>query len=504
MFENKCYFCKYNFLKREMKATKTNISRLAATLLLSMAFLTAISCDDSVPGETDVRKKELAAMKYLKSQYMDIYYYWYSKMPIVDPADYNIEDYFDALLWSGDRWSWMMDGSYYGDHSTGVVRGTYGGYLAQGIDYYDDYSVRFAYVYPGSPLHNAGVRRGWELVALGDVDVMDLIKQERFYSEYEKSPQNFTFKSPSGELVEKTLTASTSLITRPGLFYTVFTGADYPELEEPVGYFNYLEFLESRDANGKPMIDDIRDAIAMIKSAGARKMILDLRYNGGGDSGASDTLMYYLAPQSATGKIMCERSHNSKLSRYDSKSVFARLDGSLDLDRLYVIISENSASASEVVINSLRPYMDVQLVGRQSYGKPNGMYVLLYPGDDESYDKVMAGVFDHLEYVFLPICFYSKNANGEYIPDDGFTPDNSRPDDLFHDFGAAEDNIAACLYHVAHGVYPELPSLQKESAESMASGRNGMKNEGAILSEAFRTKQFSPLHGCYLVKNKYF
>ena len=100
--------------------------------------------------------------------------------------------------------------------------------------------------------------------------------------------------------------------------------------------------------------------------------------------------------------------------------------------------------------------MNIQHVGDTTYGKPNGMYIFPYPADNDKYSK---GDYSGLKYVFYPICFYNLNRNYEKIPDKGIIPDNYRPDDLYHDFDAKEDNIAACLHHIVHGTYPQLPEM---------------------------------------------
>ena len=142
---------------------------------------------------------------------------------------------------------------------------------------------------------------------------------------------------------------------------------------------------------------------------------------------------------------------------YNSTDTIHRRPNSLDLDELYVIGGDGTASASEVTINGLRPYLDVHLVGDTTYGKPNGMYVLFYPGEDADYDRYNRGDFSNLKLVYLPIAFFSKNSLEESIPYKGFIPDHYRPDDLRHDFGVEEDNIKACLEKIVNGQYPALP-----------------------------------------------
>ncbi|MBR1538658.1 MAG: hypothetical protein IJ636_04035, partial [Bacteroidales bacterium] len=99
--------------------------------LLALSGLAA-SCND--PLDDEERKKiaadpDYAAKSFLRQQYMDIYYYWrddvIDRNAALKPYDYDIYDFFDAMLYRGDRWSWMCDKEYYISDETGVVSGTW-------------------------------------------------------------------------------------------------------------------------------------------------------------------------------------------------------------------------------------------------------------------------------------------------------------------------------------------------------------------------------------------
>ena len=129
--------------------------------------------------------------------------------------------------------------------------------------------------------------------------------------------------------------------------------------------------------------------------------------------------------------------------------------------------------------------MDLYLVGDTTYGKPNGMYVLMYPGTDADYDKYDAGDYSTLKLVFLPIAFFNRNGKNEPIPYDGFVPDNYRPDDLMHDFGVEEDNIKACLESIVNGAFPDLP----EPLHVVTKG--GVLDKERVLPDDVRSKALS-------------
>ena len=404
------------------------------------------------------REKNLAANRfYMKKYYEEYfpYYFWYDDVvQRVSTYSYDsystITEYFYATLFKEDRWSWMMTAEEYLSSESGEQTGSLGISLGQAIEYYNDYSIRVRYIYPGSPFEKHGVTRGWTLTHLDSIPVMDYVASGKFSKAMYKENQLFTFNDLKGTPHTFNASPVASLSTRSSLKAMVIEPGDYPGLTEPVGYFLYLSFKAG-------FLDDIDNAFALFKEANVKKVILDLRYNGGGDSRAEELLVSYLAPDSADHKVYKRIIHNKALSTYNSYDTIHRRPNSLDLDELYVIGGSGTASASEVTINGLRPYLDLYLVGDTTYGKPNGMYVLFYPGTDEDYVRYEAGDFSKLKLVYLPIAFFSKNCLDESIPYKGFIPDNYRPDDLRHDFGVEEDNIKACLEKIVNGNFPEIP-----------------------------------------------
>lgn len=456
-----------------------------ATLLLSSS-----SCKDPVTPEPppETKDPDYFAKVFLRREYMDVYYYWYKDVKStnakLDPLKYDIYEFFDEMLYVKDRWSWMTDKESYLKSEEGTVTGTYGASISQPIKYYGDYDVKVRLVYPNSPFAKEGVTRGWTLTAIGGTATMELIRAGKFNSEYNKSPQQFTFTDTEGNSHTFTATAATTLSTRSVLLTKIFTSEDFEGLTSPVGYMHYLKF----NAN---MLTDIDNAMQSFREAGVKHLILDLRYNGGGDGRASQHLVDYVAPKSAIGETYVIRKHNDLLASQDQYSKVQGIAGSLELDALYFITGKGSASASEMVLNGLEPLMDVRHVGDTTYGKPNGMYVLMYPGENADYTRYNKGDYSKLKWVFLPICFYNQNKDFRDIPDEGIAPANYRPDDLYHDFDTSEDNIKACLTHIVSGTYPPLPD-KPTKAMTKTSGLRPVKI-------ALTQEEKDPKYGSYTI-----
>ena len=470
-----------------------HLSKITCIVLLSAL---ALSCEKK-PSAEELEEQRIAALieadedydakVYLREEYMDVYYYWYKDVKQRNAAlkPYESEDissWFDSLLYDEDRWSWMEDAESYLEYESGSISGTWGISITQPVDYYNDYGIYVAYIFPGSPLEKYGVTRGAQLRAIGDCEIGDSIdsqeKLDAVNNHFYDSPNKFTFRLTDGSDVTFTASLATSMSTNYILGSEIFGPEDFPGLKEKVGYFHLLSFQELSVA-------DMDTAFKEFKKQGVKKLILDLRYNGGGSSTVSDTLASYIAPKEAQGKTYVTRTHNDILKAYNSSQVIKENVSNLDPDAIYFIMQGGSASASEMIYNGMRPYFggDIHLVGQQTYGKPNGMYVLFYPGDDNDYEKYEKGDFNSLKYVFYPICFYNKNSEGESIPStaeagSGFVPENERPDDVYHDFGVEESDIKACLTHIATGSYPAV-----EGGRAVKGSGEGFVSDFAVGKE---------------------
>lgn len=424
-------------------------------VLLAIIAVSFSSCKKEKTEPESPFSSERLAMKFVQDV-MKEYYYWNKTAPYPNYMNYtDIYKFFKESLVESDRWSWMMDGKTYTEEETGVYT-SYGASLGQAVEYYNDYSVYIRYVYKDSPFDKAGVTRGWSTQKINGVDVKTLIKNETFNKEFDKDGNTFTFNDTAGNIKEIKINKS-SIYAPSVLVAKVFDKLEYSWLDQPVGYINYLSFNQN-------MLDEIKSAVATVKSSGAKHLILDLRYNGGGSAKASALLASLIANSGCDGKILVKRKHNSKYSALDNDkktiSIIERTQESLDLNDIYVISGKGTASASEVIINGLKPLMNIIQVGQTTYGKPNGMYLFLYPQKADIPD-----------YVFLPICFYSVNSLGEGDYDKGLLPDNYRADYPCTDWDN-DEIVVACLKKIANGSFPDLPKVSADAVDVRADDAN--------------------------------
>ena len=177
-------------------------------------------------------------------------------------------------------------------------------------------------------------------------------------------------------------------------------------------------------------------------------MIVDLRYNGGGYVELQNELANYLVPSAGNHSIMLQEKFNNNYSALFDTTINYQKKGALNLNRIFFIITKNTASASELLINSLKPYMEVKLIGRASHGKPGG-YFNIGGGD---------------WYIF-PVSFRSVNKNGEGNYFNGLQPDATVDDGLDKPWGDVNENcLASALYYIGHGAFSRIsPRVQQDT-----------------------------------------
>jgi C-terminal processing protease CtpA/Prc len=172
-----------------------------------------------------------------------------------------------------------------------------------------------------------------------------------------------------------------------------------------------------------------------LKEAGVQDLVLDLRYNGGSLVDVAVHLSSLVGGAVTRGNVFAEFRHNDRNTRYNETLRFEEADQALNLSRLFVIATQSSASASELVINSLRPFIPVTVIGDRTYGKPVGQYG-----------------FEFCEKVLAPVAFKLVNADGAGDFFDGIAADCAAPDDIEHDLGAADEgSLAEALYVIRTG-----------------------------------------------------
>jgi hypothetical protein len=150
----------------------------------------------------------------------------------------------------------------------------------------------------------------------------------------------------------------------------------YTSGSKKIGYLVYNHFSSGPTDNSNEYDNDLRSAFQYFASQQVNEFILDLRYNNGGLLSCAELLCTMLAPSSALGQelgyLEFNNRFNPQIVPFTLNSGLIGNGANLNLNTLYVLTSSQTASASEMVINCLDPYMDVVIIGGTTVGKNVG------------------------------------------------------------------------------------------------------------------------------------
>jgi carboxyl-terminal processing protease len=363
---------------------------------------------------------------------MKSWYYWYNGPEANSITTTTKNNYADpyALLEAMrykelDRWSFVAD--Y--DEFNAEMQGTFVGHgFRVGLD--DAGNARIAMIYDNSSLYLNGVRRGWIIKKVNGVDLApiliagDATAYSNLIGPGEAGITNtFIFTKPDG--TDVTILATKSSFT----VHTVLLCDTLHLTSGVTGHLVFESFIE-------PSAQELNDAFTYLKNNGVTDLILDLRYNTGGYLYIAQGLASWIAGSSYQGSVFAKLSYNDKHIDENTSYPFVAFTNGLDLSRVVVITSRSTASASEAVINGLKPYLNVVTIGDTTNGKPTGM-------NGWSVGK---------KFWMWPITFKIVNEEdqGDYFA--GIFPDKQESDDITHDFS---DRHELCLndaiYYLEHG-----------------------------------------------------
>ncbi|MEZ5287094.1 MAG: S41 family peptidase [Vicinamibacterales bacterium] len=288
-------------------------------------------------------------------------------------------------------------------------------------------------VFPDSPAAEAGLERGARIVEIDGESVGLLMATDRIGSAFGPSEEGVSsdIRFITRDGLEHNATMTKRAVTIP----TVSLSRVYETEGRRVGYVFFRNFV-------RPSIEALDEAFAALAEAQVSDLVLDLRYNGGGLVQVAVHLASLIGGARTAGQPFATYHHNDRNRAFDETVRYEDPDRPLpSLNRLIAITSRASASASELVINSLRPFIPVVLVGDTTYGKPVGQYLL------EFCDKVLA-----------PVSFSLRNADDEGDYFDGLAPTCAAADDVTRELGDPDEaSLAEALYYAGHDTCRTTP-----------------------------------------------
>jgi carboxyl-terminal processing protease len=355
---------------------------------------------------------------------LNLYYLWQADVPnladdrFANQTDLNAflkgysepETLFDALRVdkSIDRFSWIVSDYL---ELEGMLQGTT---KNDGVDFGlyrkasnpEEIFGSVRYILPNSDASTKSIKRGDIFYAVNGTQLTISNYQTLLNSE------NYTLNladynngqiTPNGKSV--TLT-KTELSENPILLNTVIESGSHK-----IGYLMYNGFYPNYDTQ-------LNDAFATLKSQNITDLVLDLRYNGGGSVQTATRLASMITGQ-FTDQVFSKQQWNAKinayfesedpdaLNNYFTNTIQGTPINSLNLTKVYILTTKGTASASELVINGLKPYIDVVQIGETTTGKNVGS-ITIY--DSPTFGKENRN--PNHRYAMQPIVLKIVNADG--------------------------------------------------------------------------------------------
>ncbi|MDP3946384.1 MAG: S41 family peptidase [Lutibacter sp.] len=412
---------------------------LATYVVLGLTFASCDKNDDPAPINNGLDKP----INDFVWKGMNSWYNWQTVVPNLantkddDKDAYNSylngfaepEDLFYSLLFdqgNTDRFSWIVDDFVALNNSFQGITKSFGIRL-QAVKINTtpgDIIFYIRYVAPNSPADLAGIKRGDLINALDGV-LMNESNYSSVVSKLSNETVKFSIVTENGTLIaDKTITA---VVISEDPIYLKKVFADING--KKVGYLVYNGFRSSYN-------DELNAAFAYFKNEGIQELVLDLRLNGGGSvltSAYLASMINSVAGTETFAKLTFNAKHTNqnssytfqnKLNVYDvsgTKTGEENINRLTGINQLYVLTSSSTASASEMIINGLRPFMPVKVVGTTTYGKNVGS-ITLYDSPSSDYTSESSANSAHL-YAMQPIVFqiYNKLDQSDYTQ--GFVPD---------------------------------------------------------------------------------
>ena len=220
---------------------------------------------------------------------------------------------------------------------------------------------------------------------------------------------------------DTTISASRSLTDKPVHYFDVI-----PWDGKTVGYLMYNEFKAGSTADSQAYNDDLRKVFRKFQTDGVNEFVLDLRYNTGGSLDCVQLLCTMLAPADKMNQLLALLRYNDKRVESNQDLTFnpelIQSGANLNLSTVYVLTTNATRGAAEMVINCLNPYMKVILIGTQTAGEYVATEPFVHPTDRFILNLAVCNVFNVQEksdYVngFKPAYEYNEDSYlSTYLP----------------------------------------------------------------------------------------
>ena len=452
-----------------------------AEKLLCFVFVLIGVCFSSC-NDNDKLTKEQKLNKYVTHwiyNEMDTYYLWRTHLPKKPNYNLNPKDFFNSICYwydkntnpDGDRFSVILE-NY--DELMDMLSGI--SYDEIGFEFYlyqisdEDVIGEIQYVKKNTPAQRAELRRGQFFskingVSLNISNYYDLLINLK--GSYTITLHDVTLEdgvlSPLNS-IEKSLNTVSNYAENPIFLDTIYTISD-----KNIGYLVYNFFAGGPNDESMQYDIELANVISKLQQNGVDNMIVDLRYNSGGSMLSSAYLASMLVKNRSARNVFLKAEYNDILTQlflyYEGEDAFYSYftdtitsahplptigDG---LKKLVFLTGPNTASASEMVINGLKPYNDITLLGDITIGKNVGSIPI--PDEENANNK----------WGILPIIakFYNSQNKSDFTA--GFVPDILDQDDYYPKYNLGDTRESLLKKAIEHITGRPLFSLKSSGIE---------------------------------------
>lgn len=391
-----------------------------ALIVLLSVLIGFTSCKDDDDVSLSPEEQKIADTNNWIYDIMKEVYYWTDEIPADVDKSQDPEDLFNDLLYQSDRFSAIVPN--YDDlisALSGVTKDAGYEFALAKVQDSNDVVAIILYVKDGSSAKSAGLKRGdviWQIngTTITLSNYQTLIPE--IYNNHSITYRRYIEVLNDYEEQGAVDLSAVVLAENPHLLDTVYTMGD-----KKIGYYVYNFFSPGPD-DSKTYDTQMDQIIANFKSEGVNEMILDLRYNSGGSVSSAKNLGSLLGTGVGSNDIFYQNQWNDLYQDYienepDGDAILrgrflekAENIGNQIGGQLYVLTGSRTASASELIINGLDPYMNVTIIGDTTVGKNVGSIPIEDKDNEEN------------EYGLLPIVFKIFNSEMYSGYDNGFTP----------------------------------------------------------------------------------
>ncbi len=432
-------------------------------ILLATAFV-GLSCskddDNLVPGGPNPDPNASLDVQDFMWKSLNLWYFWQAEVPnLADDrfsSDAEYTEFLDSeanpadflenqLLFSEDRFTFYSDDyEEFTQALTGVTKsnGLSFGLIAYGSNQVAGY-VR--YVTPNSDADGKDISRGEFFSGVDGIQLTESNYIDLLYGEndtYTLNMANYENDSFVTNGKEVTLTSQENFQENP-----IYVSNMIEINGHKIGYIFYRRFTPGPDLETEPdkYDDELNNTIGVLKSQGITDLVLDLRYNPGGFVSSAIQLSSMIYGTN-TNDLFYRRRYNPKLQEVFGSSAddnFVNETGSgmpinsLNLNRVYILTTVRSASASELVINCLDPYMEVIQVGTTTTGKNEFSVTLVDDPDRDGAPFIYTGSRESFinpdnSWAIQAIIGRGENSAGFSDYTNGLVPEIELPEDVLN------------------------------------------------------------------------